>query len=123
MNIMLPWPPSINTYWRPGPRGMYMTAKGREYRENGLRQFSEYNFPVIVGRSYIKITAWPPDRRIRDLDNIVKPILDLLEHAQIIENDNLFDQIYIRRGEIEKFGQIFVEITPSPGLVPCYPSA
>lgn len=123
MQLILPWPPSVNTYWRPGPRGMYMTAAGRDYRENALRQFKDYDFPVITEKCTIKITAWPPDRRVRDLDNILKPILDLLEHAGVVKNDNQFDDIHIRRGEIEKFGQIYVEIEPSPGLVPCYPSA
>jgi crossover junction endodeoxyribonuclease RusA len=33
IEITLPWPPSVNTYWRNFDGRMIISAKGREYRE------------------------------------------------------------------------------------------
>ena len=33
IEITLPWPPSVNTYWRNFDGRMIISARGREYRE------------------------------------------------------------------------------------------
>lgn len=47
--------------------------------------------PKKVITEPFKLTArvQRPDRRKRDLDNLLKPILDLLGHYGLIENDSL----------------------------------
>lgn len=44
---------------------------------------------VITEPFKIVIRVNRPDRRKRDLDNLLKPILDLVAHYGLIENDSL----------------------------------
>jgi Holliday junction resolvase RusA-like endonuclease len=39
-------------------------------------------------RVAVSIVAFPPDNRTRDLDNILKALLDSLQHAGVIPDDN-----------------------------------
>ena len=41
--------------------------------------------------------AFPPDRRRRDLDNLLKPALDALQHAGVYEDDSQVDWLVARR--------------------------
>lgn len=44
---------------------------------------------VITEPFKLTVRVNRPDRRKRDLDNLLKPILDLLQHYGLIENDSL----------------------------------
>jgi Holliday junction resolvase RusA-like endonuclease len=40
----------------------------------------------------------PPDRRVRDIDNPIKPLLDALEASSLVyKNDNQIDSLQITR--------------------------
>ena len=52
----------------------------------------------MLGRLYVTITAYQPDNRRRDLDNLPKAILDALQHAGVYEDDSQIDELRIGRG-------------------------
>ncbi|EFX26484.1 putative holliday junction resolvase, partial [Escherichia coli O55:H7 str. USDA 5905] len=58
----------------------------------------------------IKIIAEPPDKRRRDLDNILKAPLDALTHAGVLMDDEQFDEINIVRGQPVSGGRLGVKI-------------
>ena len=58
----------------------------------------------------VRIVAHPPDRRRRDLDNMLKALLDSLTHAKIWEDDYCIDALEIRRGSPVKGGLLIVDI-------------
>lgn len=64
----------------------------------------------LSGRLAIKITAEPPDKRRRDLDNILKAPLDALTHAGLLIDDEQFDEINIVRGQVVPGGRLGVKI-------------
>lgn len=110
--INLPWPPTVNTYWRKWKNRMVMSKKGRAYRINvKARVLTGKRFPVLKGRLQVRIDVFPPDRRKRDLDNLPKGILDGLQHAGVYEDDSQIDDLRIVRNPIEKGGRVHVEIT------------
>ena len=41
----------------------------------------------MAGMLAVKVRAYPPDRRKRDIDNIQKPLLDALEKGKAFYND------------------------------------
>ena len=114
MIISLPYPPSINTYWRT-VAGRTMTSKaGRDYRKavigECLPERVRNHGKPLTGRLHATITAYPPDRRRRDLDNLPKAILDALAHAGIYVDDSQIDRLLIVRGAIQQAGRVHVEI-------------
>lgn len=65
----------------------------------------------LSGRLAIKIIAEPPDKRRRDLDNILKAPLDALTHAGLLMDDEQFDEINIVRGQPVSGGRLEIRIT------------
>lgn len=113
MELDLPWPPSVNTYWRhpsSGPlAGRHLiSGKGRLYR--ALVQGICHLKPNVAGALSVEIKAYPPDRRTRDLDNILKSLLDSLVHANIIADDGNIDRLLIERQHVIAGGKVIVTI-------------
>lgn len=114
IQVQIPWPPSANRYWRIWNRGLIISKEAREYKKT-IRQLS-HMWPEwdSDGRLNIQITAFPPDKRARDLDNLLKITLDSLEGAKMFENDSQFDKIEIERGDVFVGGRLNVSIQKRP---------
>ncbi|MDX7989161.1 RusA family crossover junction endodeoxyribonuclease [Xenorhabdus sp. 12] len=110
-NLKLPWPPSNNMYWR-HIRGMhYISPKGKEYRKAIISIIQQQNLAInTTSRIKISITANPPDKRRRDLDNLPKAVFDSLTHANFWADDNQIDDMQIRRGERVAGGCLDIQI-------------
>ncbi len=59
---------------------------------------------ALEGRLAVHITLFPPDRRKRDVDNILKALLDACEHAGCYDSDSQIDELHIVRRELKKDG-------------------
>lgn len=89
IEFTLPWPPSVNTYWRNFNGRMIISAKGREYREYvGDQIMLQGKVAQFTKPLRVVIEAWRPDKRRRDLDNLLKATLDGLAHAGVFEDDS-----------------------------------
>ena len=117
MNVLeLPFPPSVNTYWRHPTNGRLagrhlISEKGREYRQAVIAEAGRYQLPKMQGKLSVHIDAFPPDNRRRDLDNMMKGLLDGLVHAQVIEDDSQIDKLSIERGVVCKGGRVRVYVS------------
>lgn len=99
--LTLPWPPSNNVYYRNVNGVMKISAKGREYRKAVADQvLMQRGAKHYAGRLAVDIEAHVPDKRVRDLDNLFKAILDSLTHAGVWEDDGQIDALSIKRGPI-----------------------
>ena len=119
MILSLPWPPSVNVYWRHvGPK-VLISAEGRAYADkvydcvlmqcaprSSINATRRFDSPVSVG-----IIAYPPNRARRDLDNLPKAVLDALTKARVWEDDSLVHDLRIRWGEVRKGGEIQITIS------------
>ncbi|MBI1373711.1 MAG: RusA family crossover junction endodeoxyribonuclease [Phycisphaera sp.] len=102
LELELPYPPSINHYWRMWRGRMVISREGRTFRASVcalLAGGGGSRKPPSGGRVALCMDAFPPDRRRRDLDNIQKPLLDALEHAGVYDDDGLIDLLITRRQE------------------------
>lgn len=99
VTIALPWPPSINHYWRHVGNRTLISREGRDYRERVFRTLARRNIPTLEGRLAVAMNAWPPDRRRRDLDNLPKAVLDACQHASLYADDSQVDLLLIKRCE------------------------
>ena len=116
MIITLPFPPSVNHYWRRvGPRTLISRA-GREYRRAicGLLAGGGPRKPPADGRIALVMDAFPPDRRRRDLDNLPKAVQDSLAHAGVYEDDSQIDLLVVRRCQVVRGGKLEVRIHDIP---------
>lgn len=114
--LRLPWPPSLNHYWRRSRQGgMHISAEGKAYkRQVGIYAASEGVRVPMTGRLAVEIHAYPPDRRARDLDNLQKALLDALE-GSVYANDSQIDDLRILRCERVPGGQMTITVTPMEG--------
>jgi len=112
VEITLPYPPSVNTYWRAIGRGrVIISKKGREYRQEVVCEVTRgRGAQTLEGRLSVDIEAWMPDKRRRDLDNILKATLDGMVHAGLMLDDEQIDDLRIRRAGVEKPGRLEVKI-------------
>ena len=101
----MPWPPTVNTYWRHRVIGklatVYVSQEGRAYRkavnlclaEHGVKTYA------LEGDLRVEIEVFPPDKRKRDIDNLLKSLLDSLTHAQVWKDDNQISDLRIFRNK------------------------
>lgn len=112
IQIALPWPPSTNTYWRHPTRGKLagrhlISEQGRAYRAAVIGIAPRLQ---LATRLAVHITVTPPDRRRRDIDNLLKGLLDSLMHAGVWLDDEQIDDLRITRTPAGKAGQVIVSI-------------
>lgn len=116
MTITLPWPPSINHYWRHFRGHVVISREGQAYRKRvcALLAGGGFRRPPSGGRIALAMDAFPPDRRRRDLDNLQKSVIDALEHASLYEDDSQIDLLVTRRRECLKGGRLDVHVGSLP---------
>jgi crossover junction endodeoxyribonuclease RusA len=63
-------------------------------------------------RLAVTIKLYPPDRRVRDIDNVVKSTLDALCQAEVFTDDGQIDALFVTREELVKWGaaEIFIQV-------------
>ena len=118
MVMTLPYPPSVNHYWRHFRGRTLISREGRTFRKNVCALLAPGGGgprkPPSGGRIALAMDAFPPDRRRRDLDNIQKPALDALEHAGIYEDDSQIDLLVTRRCKVVPEGRLLVQVMDLP---------
>lgn len=116
IEIELPWPPSTNQMWRNvtinGKQRTLVSKRGRDFRQQVAQRclVSGIAGKKITGRVAVELVAMEPDRRRRDLDNLLKSTFDSLTHAGVWEDDSQVDDLRIRRGQIVKNGCLHMVI-------------
>ena len=110
--IQLPFPPTLNTYYRNFRGRMVLGKQGREFKVTVQEIVAANNIPKFgSARLHAIITVFPRDKRAWDLDGRMKVIFDSLEEAGVYDNDSQFDLIQIGRGEIKKGGGCTIVIS------------
>ena len=112
MNIELPFPPSVNSYWRKVNGRTLISKKGREYREAVHLACWMNHTQKIDGPLRVRIEAHPPNQAKRDLDNLLKAPLDAMQAAGVYEDDSQIDLIEVSRGVVVPGGKLIVSVMP-----------
>ena len=107
----LPYPPSVNHYWRRVAPRTLISREGRRYRREVIALLAAGRAAPLRGRLEMVVHVFPPDRRRRDLGNLDKALGDALEHAGIYEDDSQIDRLEFRRCSVVPGGKVIVEIT------------
>lgn len=90
--IQLPYPPSANRLWRNVKGRMVKSAEYRTWLSAAVASCrGAVNVP---GPYHLTITATRPDRRRRDIDNLIKPVSDALCAAGVVDDDSAALSVY-----------------------------
>ncbi len=109
IEIDLPWPPSVNSYYRHVGHKTLISAPGRQYRAEVVRLLRPLDC-CQTGRVMLHVLFFPPDRRRRDIDNHFKGLLDALVHGGLMVDDEQIDDLRGVRGPVTKGGLVRVTI-------------
>ena len=87
--LWLPYPPSVNHAFRNLPGGGRAKASHyRAWRKEAALELMAQRPPKYKGQYTLEISARRPDNRMRDIDNLIKPISDALVAAGIVRDDS-----------------------------------
>jgi len=95
MILTLPWPPSVNRYWRQVNGRAILSAEGRRYKQEVSACCIFVGAKPLSGPVAVDIIAVRPDKRRRDLDNLLKATLDSLT-PWVWEDDSQVVDLRIR---------------------------
>jgi len=113
IELVLPFPPSINHYWRHvGPR-VLISRRGRAYREQVRAILAAAGVRPIAGPLEVYIAAHPPDLRRRDLDNLLKSLLDSGQYGGAYHDDSQIVKLTIEKHAPVPGGRAIVHIKES----------
>lgn len=105
----LPWPPSVNTAWRHANMGgrvvTYLTPEQRQYRRQVCLESVRTNGGIrLTGRLGVHLELIAPTRRKYDIDGRIKAVLDAIQSAGIIADDEQVDELRVNRLHVESPG-------------------
>jgi Holliday junction resolvase RusA-like endonuclease len=120
----------MNDYWRALPARTktgrlvarnILSKDGREYRVEAMRavmmaRTGQGEAVPLRENLSVTLSLHPPlsiQNRAWDIDNRIKPILDALTHARVIEDDKHVDELLVGRGsslKVRPNGTVFVVV-------------
>ena len=92
-------PPTVNTYYTVSRGRKILSQDGRAYK----KALSYLNVEKLQAKEIsIVVELYARDKRRRDLDNILKPLLDGLQGAGLYDDDSQISNIRVTRREQDK---------------------
>ena len=86
--LELPYPPSVNRYYRRVGFRTLISREGRAYRKRVCAILRQAGVRPLAGTLAVGIDLYPPDRRKRDVDNAQKSLLDAMQHGGLYHDDS-----------------------------------
>ena len=119
IELFLPFPPSINQYYAKTRNGLFISSKGRAWQAEVFTAVNEQcaGLQAIAYPVHLSAVLFMPDKRKRDLDNYLKPLLDSLVRSGVLADDSLVDQLFIYRGEQQQSGSVLLRIKAAAPVI------
>lgn len=112
IQLLLPWPPSVNRYWLAKGNTRFISKAGMGFRKAVAEECSQQGIASLEGRLAVHVALFPPDKRQRDVDNILKALLDACEHAGCYASDSQIDELHVIRQGVTPGGCCTILILP-----------
>lgn len=87
VTVDLPFPPSVNNLFANGSRGRFTTQQYKDWQTNAGWKIQSDRPHRVPGPVKVTLTYEEKHGR-RDLDNLLKPVLDLLVKHRLIDGDH-----------------------------------
>jgi crossover junction endodeoxyribonuclease RusA len=130
INLILPYPPSVNHYWgtkvvtskltkkAKGRKRLivlrFLTKKAKQFRKDVALHVAEQigRAPELRGRLAIIVRQHHGPGKVQDIDNCLKGLFDALEHCKIYRNDSQIDELLVVKKRRSAIGRVEVTIKP-----------
>jgi len=96
IELTIPYPPSANRLWRRSGRVMHKSSAYTEWLRVAGHMAMAQRPGGLTGSYKLSIQALRPDRRRRDIDNLIKPVSDLLQSVGIVDDDSDCEMVTAR---------------------------
>jgi Holliday junction resolvase RusA-like endonuclease len=113
IELELPFPPSVNHYYRRVGFRTLISREGRRFREKVCGLLAGAGVSPMAGPLVLEIELYPPDHRPRDIDNVQKALLDALEHGGLYKNDSQIVTLIVEKREPVPGGRTLLRIRGS----------
>jgi crossover junction endodeoxyribonuclease RusA len=110
IELELPYPPSVNHYWRRVGARTLISRGGRAFRQSVCAILAAAKVRPLVGALAVEVDVYPPDHRRRDLDNTLKSLLDALAHGGAYHDDSQIARLTVERRQVVSGGQVRVRL-------------
>ena len=104
---ILPWPVSVNALYRARGRRVYVSARGKAFKQACGIIFAGTKLVYETERVWLDIEVHPPDNRRRDISNLIKIVEDALPW---FTDDSQVDEIKIKRCEKDHRKKGYIKI-------------
>lgn len=91
ITLTIPRPPSLNGIYANRSGGRLKTSEYKKWREVAAWEIKAQRPKPFIGNITVSLEVGKPRRG--DIDNRIKPVLDALQEAGVIENDSKVDKI------------------------------
>ncbi|HHK41388.1 MAG TPA: RusA family crossover junction endodeoxyribonuclease [Planctomycetaceae bacterium] len=112
LHFVLPFPPSVNRYYRHVGYRTLLSREGREYRKRVCALLAGRVGQSLSGPLEVQLDLYPPDRRRRDWDNFQKAIWDALQHAGVYLDDSQVKRAVVEMHEPDRASRAEIMIQP-----------
>jgi len=111
--FILPWPPSINGYWRTVNNRQIISKRGRTYRAEIYTEFLFIGLlnELIDKNVNVHMILNPPTLRKYDVDNFTKAVFDGLTAAKFWVDDEQVQKLTVEKGKKIKGGDVEISVS------------
>lgn len=95
IELDLPFPPSVNALTFNAKRGRAKTERYNKWLNAAGWELKRQKPGKVKGDYALWLYCERPDRRKRDIDNLVKPVSDLLVSHGVVEDDSNAAEVHL----------------------------
>jgi crossover junction endodeoxyribonuclease RusA len=111
--LYLPYPPSGNHMWKHAGGKHYLTKQAMAYYSQVAYVIAQAGMAMnLEDRLHVEVDVYPPDKRRRDLSNVIKVLEDACTKAGLWQDDSQIDSLVIKRMAVMKGGAIGLRLEP-----------
>jgi crossover junction endodeoxyribonuclease RusA len=85
-------------------------GEGRRFREQVVALLTARQVAPLTGPLAVEVEIFPPDHRRRDIDNVLKALLDALQHGGAYVDDSQIVQLALAKRDPVTGGKTIVHI-------------
>lgn len=112
--LVLPLPPTINSYWGFSGHKRFLTLAAREFKAAVAHAVSLQPVRFEDAKLEMTVTINFRDKRIADISNRIKALEDALVQAGLMNDDSQIKVLHVYEGPIVKGGKCSVKINVLP---------